>query len=236
MVAYDAARCDEDRTAPGAGAQRPVEIFPVGEEIFVEEPDLGDRVGRDQHRATARTVDLVRRCASRKWRVAEADVPAVMATGRPKRCSGVPDALWCVREEDLAADRGCTRRSLEDGKERRYESRLDDHVVVEQENGCRATLECRCDAGVDTAREAAVVVESNEHDIRERGGNSIGAAVDRAVIDDDRQGDMLGLLERGEAAQRVVLPVPREDYDRDVVGVGGRRPGAVVCDVGHLAP
>jgi hypothetical protein len=140
---------------------------------------------------------------------AEADAAAGVAERCVERAAGVHDRA-AVLEQDLAredARRGTLRRSTLEG---RREPRLRNRVVVQQENPVRAPLERPADAGVVTAREAAVLAEAQELDVGKALFDLTLGAVGRAVVDADR----VDARERRDRARSVVAAVPVED-DRE---------------------
>ena len=57
LMTHDARRDDDDREAEGAGAERPVHVLAVREQVLVERADGLDRLAGHQHRTAARNVD-----------------------------------------------------------------------------------------------------------------------------------------------------------------------------------
>ena len=137
-----------------------------------------------------------------------------MAAPRPECRSRVPDAIGRLGEEDLAARR--RDAGLERGDERLEEARLDHHVVVEQQHRRRAALDRRLDPRVDATGEAGVPAHPDHDGLGELGLDRLGAAVARAVVDDDHlERRVVDPRERGETQERVVLAVPGEDDHRN---------------------
>ena len=136
-----------------------------------------------------------------------------MAASRPECRSRVPDAIGRLGEQDLAARR--RDAGLERGDERLEKARLDHHVVVEQQHRRRPARDCGLDPRVDATGEAGVPAHPDHDGVGKLGLDRLGAAIGRAVVDDDHlERLVVGPRERGETQERVVLAVPGEDDHR----------------------
>ena len=92
--------------------------------------------------------------------------------------------------------------------------------LLRSSTAAAAALDRRLDPGVDAAREAGVPAHPDHDGLGKLGLHRLGAAVARAVVDDDHlERRVVDPRERGEALERVVLAVPGEDDHRDAVGL-----------------
>ena len=117
---------------PGlVGAQRPVGVLAVEEELGIEHADLLQHLTGDEHRGAASAVRLDDLVEAPVVLLAVASLAAVVPGARVEARPGEPDQVAGIGVEDLAAERpgiGTAARLVD---ERTDERRVDLDVVVQ---------------------------------------------------------------------------------------------------------